>query len=210
MPFLNGALPLAEERPPGVEEAEVWFASRGSQPVFRLQVGVHDDLIEQLLASGYIVSREEPVLSIGSPDAPEYEGPLEIVPVRNNDELSAMLERIGKDSNFSEFDIEMSRTTAAMPNAAELWGLIGNTLVAGSIVVSTPTVAGIYAVSCEPNFRRRGFGTAVTWAAATEGLVMGAESVFMGSTTMALPVYMKMGFEPVCKYLMLTRPNPAT
>lgn len=209
MPFLNGALPLPSHKSLDIGVAEDWFESRGSQPLFRMQVGVHDELIEQLMASGYVVRREEPILCAQAPEIPTYEGVLEIVPVRNDDELSAMFKRVGISPEADDFSAQMSRVTAVMPNAAEQWGLIDDELVAGSIVVTSPPVAGIYAVSCEPNFRRRGFGTAITWAAVKEGLAIGAEYVFMGSTPMALPIYRKMGFEPVCTYRMLVRPEPS-
>ena len=207
MPFLNGASPVPGSGSHDPAVAERWFDARAAHVLFRLQTGAHDSLNAKLLDRGYAVTREEPVLCNHKPLVPVYDGPLEIIPVRTADDLAVAIDRAGGVAAANEFAYAMSVATAAMPNATELWGFSGDELVAGSIVLSTPPVAGIYAVFCEPNFRRRGFGTAVTWAAAAEGLSNGAESIFLGATVMALPIYRKMGFEPVCEYKMLERPQ---
>ena len=92
-----------------------------------------------------------------------------------------------------------------MSAATECWGFLGDRLVAGSIVVTTPPIAGIYAVFCESGYRRRGFGTAVTWAAVKTGKEDGAHRFFLGATEMAFAMYKRMGFNPVSEYVMLSR-----
>ena len=99
----------------------------------------------------------------------------------------------------------MHKATAQMSAATECWGFLGDRLVAGSIVVTTPPIAGIYAVFCEPGYRRRGFGTAVTWAAVKTGKEDGAHRFFLGATETAFAMYKRMGFNPVSEYVMLSR-----
>lgn len=61
-------------------------------------------------------------------------------------------------------------------------------------------VAGIYAVGTLPAARRRGVGTAVTWAAVAAGAAAGAGVAALQATEVGEPVYRRMGFENVTRY----------
>ena len=53
-------------------------------------------------------------------------------------------------------------------------------------------------VVTHPEFRRRGYGTALTWAAIAAARAMGARAALLGATPLGYPVYLKMGFTPIC------------
>ena len=106
---------------------------------------------------------------------------------------------------MDEFRYSMSGKILSTPGTCQIWGFLDEQLVAGATAISTPGIAGIYAVSVEEPHRRQGFGAAITWAAIRSGLEMGAESAWLGTTEMAHSMYLRMGFEQVGEYQMLER-----
>jgi GNAT superfamily N-acetyltransferase len=73
-------------------------------------------------------------------------------------------------------------------------GLLHNQPVATSYAYFAGGVAGIYKVFTIPEVRRRGFGTAMTLAAAQAGLEAGYHVGLLFATEMGYPVYCLMGF----------------
>jgi GNAT superfamily N-acetyltransferase len=207
MPFLNGAAPMESADVSTIEDVENWFKQRNSPALFRLRSGVDAPLIHALERSGYAVTRTEPILHMAAPVPPTIETPLCIVEVQTTDQRNDIMVKVFPDGWTDDFAAGMSRATVTMANTAELWGLHDGRLVAGAIVVVTSSMAGIYAVSVEEEFRRRGYGTAITWAAIEAGQRLGANSVWLGSTEMALPMYLNMGFRQIGEYQMLARPQ---
>jgi hypothetical protein len=74
-----------------------------------------------------------------------------------------------------------------------------------SVAVRTGDVAGVYAVGTLRDARRRGVGTAATWAAVAAGRAMGAETIALQSSAMGFPVYETMGFRTVVRYAIHAR-----
>ena len=62
------------------------------------------------------------------------------------------------------------------------------------------TAAGVYVIGVLEEFRRRGFGEAMTWEVLREGQTRGAEVGVLLSRQMAIPLYERMGFETVTKF----------
>lgn len=72
--------------------------------------------------------------------------------------------------------------------------------VATASRVVTGCVAGIYNVCTMRGFRRRGFGAAVTWRAALDGLAAGCEVSILQSTNQGFNVYREMGYRKLTSY----------
>ena len=72
--------------------------------------------------------------------------------------------------------------------------------VGGSVAIRSGDVAGVYAVGTMEAARRRGVGTAATWACVTAAEGWGCETVVLQSSEMGLGVYRAMGFETVVDY----------
>jgi len=80
--------------------------------------------------------------------------------------------------------------------------------VAGnSLLYRTLDVGGIYAVGTVERARRRGVGTAVTWAAVQQARDWGCWAVTLQATQMGLPVYRAMGFQTVVEYITYLPPG---
>ena len=87
-------------------------------------------------------------------------------------------------------------------------GFVGERLVTTSFAVRSGDVVGIYAVGTEPSVRRRGFGTAVTWAALASGRAWGCTTGVLQASAMGVRVYRAMGFRQVTSYTLFLPPPP--
>ena len=72
--------------------------------------------------------------------------------------------------------------------------------VASSRLVRLGDIAEISGVVTTPAYRRRRFGAALTWAAVAEGAARGCTTAMLTATPLGYPVYVRMGFVPVCTY----------
>lgn len=76
-------------------------------------------------------------------------------------------------------------------------GLLDGQPVATAFAFFAGGVAGIYRVFTIPEVRGRGFGTAITLAAAQAGLEAGYQVGILFATEMGFPVYCRMGFQEI-------------
>lgn len=80
--------------------------------------------------------------------------------------------------------------------------------VGAAVAIRTGDVAGVYAVGTLTVARRRGVGTAATWAAVAAGRTWGCDTVVLQSSEMGHSVYGAMGFRTVVPYTNFKRPSP--
>jgi GNAT superfamily N-acetyltransferase len=69
-----------------------------------------------------------------------------------------------------------------------------------SIAIRSREVSGVYAVGVPGEMRRRGIGSAVTWAAVDAGREWGCKLAVLLSSPMGFGVYRRMGFEVLTHY----------
>ena len=92
------------------------------------------------------------------------------------------------------------------PYAAEFLGFVDGVPVATSVLVATGRTAGVYGVATIPEYRRRGYGEAMTWHAVREGIARGCEMANLQASDMGRPTYERMGFRVVAPFLIFARP----
>jgi GNAT superfamily N-acetyltransferase len=80
--------------------------------------------------------------------------------------------------------------------------------VGNAIAIRTGRVVGVYAVGTLPAARRRGVGSAATWACLEAGRAWGCDVAVLQSSAMALGLYRRMGFETVVPYAVYVPPRP--
>jgi ribosomal protein S18 acetylase RimI-like enzyme len=75
-----------------------------------------------------------------------------------------------------------------------------------SLAIRSERASGVYNVGTLPEARRRGVGTALTWAAVESGRRAGLDCVVLQSSEMALSMYQAMGFRTVVPYVIFREP----
>ena len=200
-PYLNVAIVATEASPDDLAVAEEWFAERGPRCIFRLRRDADGELISTLLGRGYTVNRKEAALHQESPKPPGYEGPLEIVEIADIEQLDRLLTS-GPPNEFAE---AVSRKKLSIPGFVEYFGLVDDIPVGAASSLTSESIVGIYTVWVEESYRRRGFGTALTWAAVAGGLKRGATNAWIASTEMSHEMYERMGFSTMYEYIILDR-----
>jgi hypothetical protein len=108
----------------------------------------------------------------------------------------------------AEFGLRLYRESfAADPDVQMFVANLEGRPVSKSIAIRTGNVTGVYDVGTVSDARRRGAGSAVTWAAVAAGCDWGCRSIVLQASPMGLPVYRAMGFEVIGQYTIF-RPPP--
>jgi GNAT superfamily N-acetyltransferase len=80
--------------------------------------------------------------------------------------------------------------------------------VATSMLLVSLGLGGIFFVGTREEARKRGYGTAATWAAVLAARQEGCDACFLTASDVGLPIYERMGFRKVLKYLQWHTPGP--
>lgn len=94
-----------------------------------------------------------------------------------------------------------ARSFAADPDVQLFVGRLDGKLVGSSTSIQGGGASGIVAVGTLPEARRRGVGTALSWAAVNSGRRHGFDTIVLQSSEMGFPVYTAMGFRTVVTYV---------
>lgn len=86
------------------------------------------------------------------------------------------------------------------PDVLGFIGELDGLPVGTSLAIRSGLESGIYAVGTASSARRRGVGTAMTWAAAEAGRAWGCSTVVLQSSRMGFGVYEAMGFRTVNRF----------
>jgi GNAT superfamily N-acetyltransferase len=78
--------------------------------------------------------------------------------------------------------------------------------VAASAVFVTDDIAGVYNVATVPDHRGKGYGAALTWAAADHGRGQGCTASILQASGDGEPVYARMGYATPTRYRQLQGP----
>lgn len=153
-----------------------------------------------LAQRGFALTEQEPGLvlpHLPAPDAiPAAPPELQIAPVQD---------QAGLDTFFSITStprfIVPSVAAATDPEVALLVGWVdGQPVATARLSLSPDGVADIMGVVTVEAARRRGYGTAMTWAAVAVAARRGATAATLTATAMGYPVYRKMGFLHACTF----------
>jgi len=95
---------------------------------------------------------------------------------------------------------------AADPDVHLVVASLDGRAVGTALAIRTDEVAGVYAVETLTDARRRGVGTAATWAAVATGRAWGCDMAVLQASEMGFPMYRAMGFRTVVRYAIF-RPS---
>jgi ribosomal protein S18 acetylase RimI-like enzyme len=147
-----------------------------------------------LRARGWRLDEEEPALVLSSLPASLPPAPPELV-------IRPVVDAAG----FADFQtvsetppVFLPSLAAALDPAVGLFvGYVEGRPVATSRLTCLGPIAEITGVSTVPAARRRGYATALTWAALAAARERGCEVATLTASAMGYPVYLRMGFRPV-------------
>lgn len=101
-----------------------------------------------------------------------------------------------------------SRPLVADPDVQLFVARLDGQPVGKSLAIRSGGASGVYDVGTLESARRRGVGSALTWAAVTAGQAWGFDAIVLQSSQMGLPIYTAMGFRTVAPYTTFTKPLP--
>jgi GNAT superfamily N-acetyltransferase len=184
--------------------ADAHFAAAGGYSV-AVEVESAPAIVAALEANGWEMDEEEPALVLSALPAaiPAPPRELAIRRVLNEAELADFRAITGTGTQ-----ILPSLAAARDPDVACFVGYVSGVPAATARLVCFGAVAEITGVVTVPEYRRRGYGTALTWAAVAEGAARACTATTLTASPLGYPVYVRMGFQPVCTYRTYLPPLP--
>lgn len=162
-----------------------------------IEVGAAQAVEDDLQSRGWVLDEEEPALVL-HPLPATFPAPPAGLAIRP----------VASESDFAAF-MAITRTSPAYlpsfaatqdPDVALLVGYVDSEAVATARMSVLGAVADIMGITTVSEARRRGYGTAMTWAAIAESARRGCTAATLTATEMGYPIYVRMGFRPVCAY----------
>lgn len=166
------------------------------------------ELARYLTEAGFEDGGDEPAMAavLSDPSDPSSLADLEIARVETDDDLEGYRNvlAVGFGEGPREADWVASVFAKAGVAGEGPWrhmvGRTGGEPAATASLLVTQATAGIYFVCTRPEFRRRGFGTAMTTAAMVEAARSGAKHAVLGSSPMGQRIYERLGFRTIFSY----------
>jgi GNAT superfamily N-acetyltransferase len=207
----NGVMVLRPATPGDVEGALDWIA--GLRVPHRMWV--RDDFRSTVLSLAEERRLEadpwlEPGMVLSPVPAPPDPPPG--IDVRRVEDLAGLDDHVRvmtDDGVPEEVARGISRPTFAFdPEVQVFTAYLADRRVGTALAIRTGTVSGVYNVGTLSDARRRGVGTAATWAAVAAGRAWGCDRIVLQSSEMGEHLYAAMGFRTVVRYVIF-RPSGA-
>ncbi len=140
------------------------------------------------------------------PDPPELPDDVGVTPVdeAGRDEFLGVGEALGLPRDVAE--ALFSRSILRDAEVEAFVGRLDGRPVGYSLAIRSAGASGVYNVGTLPAARRRGVGTALTWAAVAAGRAAGFDCAVLQSSEMAVSMYEAMGFRTVAPYVVFRQP----
>jgi GNAT superfamily N-acetyltransferase len=167
------------------------------------RTGAEDGWKGALEAAGWQAAKRVPGMARATPDAiPRPPAGLEIEEVRTPELLGAYRETafVGFGYPKGAAHIFLNQRMLGLPGLRLYAGRVDGRVVATSMLWVTGEVGGIYWVATLAEQRGRGYGEALTWAAAAGAREHACRTLSLQASEMGRPVYARMGFEHVLDY----------
>jgi ribosomal protein S18 acetylase RimI-like enzyme len=167
----------------------------------------------EVIARGWQIVEDEPALVMSPlPAAPSPPDGLSLRCLHHPAELEIFLETAAAGFGMAPGSLDSMRPDAACmqdPLIGHFVGACEGRPVTVAQYCSVEGIAVIAGVATLPAYRRRGFGTAITWAAIAEASARGCTAATLNAGDMSYPLYVQMGFLPVCKHRTYAPPPAA-
>ena len=183
---------LAESRKPGgMMMADCWMALDLSRLGF-----------EAAHIEPWYMRPAIPLPNVAPPDELRIEQVSTLSALREFDAASLKGFEVPDSEKFSPFEIH-AESSIEDPKLHCYIGRVDGDIASISMAYVSNGFVGVYGVTTLPEYRRRGYAEAVTWAAIQSGLGL---PVVLQATPMAESMYQRMGFAEVGRLQMWRRP----
>jgi ribosomal protein S18 acetylase RimI-like enzyme len=211
IPEFNAIWPHDDEATAGaLPEAIAEIEVLGISPGVQFRDGRAPATAETARVLGLTAEENEPGMAVSAGDLVAPEVPdLEIVRIATPDgfaqALAVAVAGFGIPAEILAplYGLEVG----AVAGMAVYLGRVDGRDVSTSVGLTLGDTVGIFNVATPPEHRGRGYGAALTAAAAQEGFDAGAELAWLQSSPLGLPVYRRLGFREVETYILLSRPS---
>jgi len=209
--FFNGGYAHATSNDPQrcIADAIAFFARAGVPFLLWLRAGAYDDLISAGLDAGLRDVGGPPLMALAAIDdigAPPPDLDLRFAksPSDLHDHLDVLASAFGMPSDVLERLIVDSILDD--PSMAIVLGRVGGVPVTTALLAKSGNTAGVYNVATLADSRGKGYGEAATWAVIGEGARRGCTHSILQSSDAGHPVYERMGFVDIARYVQLEGP----
>jgi hypothetical protein len=208
LPQFNGVLPQDDEAVPALADAVAEIEQLGLPCSVQLREEQTPRFAAEARRLGLTKEEHLPALVARERDlsAGELDG-LVITRVDGGDdrEVAKATAAAGFGAPEAIFEPIYAADVFALDGFTGYVGRVGGEPVSTSVGYTVDDTVGIFNVATPEKHRGRGYGAALTAAAARGGFAKGAELAWLQSSAMGLSVYRRLGFIDVTTYLLLTR-----
>lgn len=212
--FFNGGFPRAASPDPQrcIAAAMEFFARAGVPFLLWLREGAYDDLIAAGRAAGLRDVGGPPSMALASigeiaPPPADLELRFASAPDDMRDHRAVLGAGFGMPNDI--LDRLMVDGLIDDPDTAIVLGRVDGVPVTTALLARSGATAGVYNVATLPDRRGKGYGEAATWAVIGEGARRGCTHSILQSSDAGHPVYERMGFVDVGRYVQLEGPPTA-
>jgi N-acetylglutamate synthase len=217
IPFFNGAYVRSPTDAPerAVAEAVRFFADRNLPWILWARQPVASSFLDAGRAIGLRDAGGPPAMGMGViPEPPASPPELTVEIARTIDALQHHASMLKEGFGMPDELVHRLIRPALLdvPDAAVLVGYVDGQPVSCSLLATSGSTAGVYNVATPDRHRKKGYGAALTWAAIAEGARRGCTQAILQASDSGYPVYRKMGFIDLGRYVQLEGPpaNRAT
>lgn len=183
-----------------VQLARAFFGSDGFDVIVESETATAFEA--RLIEHGWQLDEEEPAMLLTPiPEIPSTSTELDICRVTTE---AALADFMGITHTGHRWIPSLAAATDL--DVAIFVGYVADLPIAASRINCMGEVGDINGVETVPDYRRRGIGTAMTWAAVAAGRDRGCSAITLSASAMGYPVYRRMGFEPICVYRTYIQP----
>lgn len=205
--LFNGCVVVDPVSPTALEAAIAWLGRRGMPHRVWIADGLVPDLGDVPLARGF---QADELLYPGMvlhpiPDRPASPTGVTVEPVAADGLelfLGVLIEAGMPSATCSRL---FTPAFAGDPDVQLFVGHLDGRPVGTAVAIRSVDVSGVYAVGTLSAARRRGVGTALTWAAVAAGVAWSCDTIVLQASAMGLPIYAGMGFRTVVDYTIFAR-----
>jgi len=209
--FFNGAYVSAPDDDPAalIAAAVGFFSDRQLPWLLWVREGVAPAVLDAGRAAGLSDAGGPPAMGMYPVPAPPDPPPgltvelvVDEVGLRDH---GAMLQQ-GFDMPREVVDSLLNGRLYGQERIAAFVGRVDGEPVSSSLLCISADTAGVYNVATPERFRGRGYGEALTWAAVAEGTRRGCSNAVLQASAAGYPIYRRMGFVDLGKYVQLAGP----